>query len=271
VNCATELVFSSRDITVALLGGLGDETIYRVPRPAKHKRFLKPKRIVHRPSVPPRCLVVAGVYHRLYAIEAALGRLGWEADRSSAAKGMWSGHEVSFWPEDYPRLMAYQAVVLADVDPQAIGHEGIEMLREFVRHGGGLLVLGGPFAFPGQGTAEACLGDLLPVDLAPAPALTPLPDGPLVNAAGSELLSGLDLTAQPRCLWSHDLMARPRGQVRLDAGSRPLLVSGRCGRGRVAVFLATVLGERPGTGVPFWEWTAWPECLARILAGVAGD
>gem|GEM_PF-3200849 len=267
-----ELVFSGRDLTVALLGGLGDETIYRIPVPAKAKRFLKPKRMAYRPSVPPRCLVVNGVYHRLYRVDQALAHLGWETDHSEAAKGVWSGHEVSFWPEDYPRIMGYRAVVLVDVDPRAIGDEGLEMLREFVRHGGGLLVVGGPFALPGQGMAQACLGEVLPVDLAQAPALTPLAaGGALAAPPGSRLFEGLGLQPQPRCLWSHDLAPAARSATLLSAGARPLLVQAPYGKGRVAVFLGTVLGDPPEGEVPFWQWRPWPECLARILMDIASD
>jgi len=53
----------------------------------------------------------------------------------------------------------------------------------------------------------------------------------------------------------------------LAAGTVPLIVECRVGKGRIIVLLMSVLGEvdaeMPGT--PFWQWGDWPELLAKLL------
>ena len=271
LDVAPEIVYSQRDITVALLGGLGDETIYRLPVPPKRKRFLKPATIELRPAIPRHCLAAVGVYHRLLKLSKSVDLLGWEMIGSTAAKSRWTGHTLSAWPEDYARMMGYSIVVLANVDPRAIGAEGLEMLREFVSHGGGLLVLGGPFAFAREGFAGTCLEQMLPVVCERGPALTPLADGVLRPTGGSVLVAGLDLGSKPTCFWSHDLPLKPGANIAMSAGERPLLVLGRYGKGRVAVFLGAPLGTGAHGQTPFWNWQGWPTLLSRVMCDVVGD
>ena len=53
----------------------------------------------------------------------------------------------------------------------------------------------------------------------------------------------------------------------LAAGTVPLIVERRIGKGRIIVLLMSVLGEvdaeTPGT--PFWQWGDWPGLIAKLL------
>jgi len=86
-----------------------------------------------------------------------------------------------------------------------------------------------------------------------------------------EVLRGVDLSARPHVYWLHEAQPRPGSTVALNAGSRPLLVLGSHGEGRVASFLGTPMGI-PGEGqVPFWEWDGWPGLLRNVLRWLGGD
>ena len=53
--------------------------------------------------------------------------------------------------------------------------------------------------------------------------------------------------------------------MELLAGTEPVLFSSSYGKGRVAVFTGTVLGEPVGKEQPFWQWSGWP-LLMHICA-----
>jgi hypothetical protein len=166
--------------------------------------------------------VAAGVYHQHWRLRHALDELGWDAAIGKASKGEWSGHELSFWPEDYAQMMSYDVVVLENVDPRALGDEVLEMLREYVQHGGGLVVLGGPQAFTAEGYPRTQLATMLPVTYPGSMALTPVTDGAVQVTGDRPQVEGLTLSGKPQCYWSHDSASsrEPR------CGSRP--ESGRC-------------------------------------------
>jgi hypothetical protein len=71
---------------------------------------------------------------------------------------------ASGFPENRPQLYGYDAVVLANVDPDSLKREQLAMLRDFVAlRGGGLLALGGQ-SFAHAGFLGTPLEDVLPVD-----------------------------------------------------------------------------------------------------------
>ncbi|MCG2659950.1 MAG: glutamine amidotransferase, partial [Kiritimatiellae bacterium] len=166
-------------------------------------------------------------------------------------------------PEDYDRMMAYDIVILSDIDAGTIGAEGIEMLREYVSNGGALLVLGGPFAFSSE---ESEFAKMLPVQREAKGNLTPITNGK-IRVAGdkSNILEGLSFSNNPACFWSHDLKPKNDSKVMLYAGNRPLMIIGNYGKGKIVVFLGSTLGTGKTEGIPFWEWQDWPACLSRAI------
>ncbi len=264
INQHSEVVYSSKDIFVAMFG-LGGDQMYRMPVPEKQKNFLKPEKIERHKSIPPRALLLNGVYHRMYKAGEAVDLLGWDKNIGKAAKGEWSGLSLSFWPEDYDRLMAYDIVILSNVNAEAIGNEGVEMLREYVYNGGALLVMGGSSAFDPE-ISTTGLDKILPVEYQGSANLILLKDAKFRLADDNKKLTAqLNSSVTPSCFWLHDLKPKKDSEVILYAGDKPLMVMGNYGKGKVAVFLGSTLGSG-GTGVlPFWEWKEWPAYLSGII------
>jgi len=267
-----EAVFSERPLRSELLGGLGEEDVYYKSRPAKKKRFLKPDRIVFRPQRPVRCFVAAGPFHRLIDVPAAVRGLAWqEAVVGKERCGRWSGNALSRFPPDYEHLMGYHVVALLNVDAAAIGLEGLEMIRDFVKAGGGLLVTGGPFAFGPGGYAGTALEEILPLEGYTPFEMAPVKDAAWQPAGESPLTDGLRWEAGPVSPWVHRLRARPGSTVLIEAAGQPILVTGTYGKGRVAAFLAAPLGEavQGKESVAFWQWSDWPRLLRQVLSELA--
>ena len=191
-------------------------------------------------------LVVNGLYNDLYALPQALALIG-----------------------PAPNVRATYATVQVNENAATLtGYPGRAALRDFVNAGGGLLVLGGNFSL-GQGYfANTFLADLLPVTVAAirdvqqaSPPLTLRP----AQAGLARALPGSYWKAAPVLYWRHRVAPKPEAQVQLLAGDEGVLFTGSFGKGRVAVFTGTVLGEPSGTEQPFWTWPGWPPLMRNTI------
>lgn len=231
---------------------------------------------------PLRVLQVRGLWTAYYRLEEGLARAGGAVvDTSYVWDGIGAG-----WPGDgldqgnggltaFPAaagLMQHQVVIVSNVNAKAFGANE-RVLMEFVRQGGGVLILGGRFAL-GEQVQNSPFSEWLPVTL-PAtggPGLHEVPAGLPITLApgGADLpLAQLPWDAKPLVYWYHELTPKAGAQVRLLAGDHPLLVTGTFGKGRVAVFAGTVLGDPPADAPAFWTWAGWPGVLSATVQWLA--
>ena len=167
-------------------------------------------------------------------------------------------------PGPYEQVMSYDLIVLCDIDLEAFTVPQRAMIQDFVRAGGGLLVVGGPFAF-GRGGMEhsTLLEPLLPVTTTGEFDLQPLPaPAPLQPVKGHIAKDGLAWAQHPTVLWLHHAQPKKGATVEMTAGGLPALVTWEYGKGRVAALTATVLGEPP---TPCWEWADWPKLMTNVV------
>ena len=170
------------------------------------------------------------------------------------------------FPQERAALFEYDAVILANVEPDTLSRLQLQMLADFVdRRGGGLLVLGGK-SFAQQGFAGTPLEEVLPLRLtdrgngivraANRPearlSVTLTDDGlthPLMRMAGGAEDLDKRWRAMPPLAGVATLGAlRPGAQalavVNASDGSRPLVAVQRYGQGRAVVF----------AGEASWRW-----------------
>jgi len=185
----------------------------------------------------------------------------------------WRGEWLSTFPATPEEMVRYDAVVLINVSATPFEGPRGELLRDFVHAGGGLVVLGGFYAYGGGGYAQSALHDLLPVECA-GPFDVKRLDSPAPLALGAEL-PGLtaDFNADlGAVMWLHALRPKPGAQTALNArtpgGPQPFLVVGAHGQGRVAACAGTVYGVGADGKPLFWETPAWPDVLARTIGWV---
>jgi uncharacterized membrane protein len=208
-------------------------------------------------------LVVNGFTWDTYRLPEA-----WGAD-ARVQELWWRDYEVmDDFPQSIEDLAPYDEVVLADTDVSSLSLEARRALRDYVAAGGGLLLLGGPYAL-GQGFISGTyVEDLLPVSVSPVRDLLPA-DTPLVLTAEPTALVGPfadSLLAQsPEVYWRHLIELRPEAEVHLRAGSEPVLVTGSYGEGRVTVFSGAALGSPASGHLAFWEWEDWPALLSDVV------
>ena len=151
-------------------------------------------------------------------------------------------------------------VVLADVETKGLNYGQVLMLSEWVKDGGGLLILGGPLTLGQDDNMKRAWPLMLPVDL----------KGPW-EIRKCEPPVKLPTLGDATVMYRHMVTPKAGAEVLLQgAGEEPLLVGKGYGKGRVAVFTGTVMGEPPAGSKGFWETEQWKQELGKAIGWVAG-
>jgi len=253
----------------ALAGARGDA--YFVKQPRKRKVFDKtglPKAVVPAPDKF-KTLVVFGLYTHILNIDDALA--GW-THKGNAPEFTWANcppNAIETFPGTYEELFSFNTVVLSDVNFKAIGDIGFEMICDYVERGGSLLVVGGPYAL-GNGEFEGTrFLDVLPVSLSgpfdlkwagkgKSWALKPAKEG-------HPILKGVSFAQNPRVFWHHFVTPKAGAMVVLKAGDKPALITGRYGKGKVAVLTLSPTGLGGEGETQWWDWEGWFPLVKNIF------
>ncbi len=151
-----------------------------------------------------------------------------------------------------PKSLANSAVViLGDLTPDALSPANCAAIRDFVDHGGGLVLLGGPNLFAEDGLAKTPLAGLLPVKV-PAPYHegkfpVQITDTGLHHPVFGPLFAQVK-DFPPLLTYNETAGTAPSAEVLMQVASKgaahPLIVSSRFGQGRVVVVLTDTM----------WRW-----------------
>ena len=214
---------------------------------------------------PPRVLLYFGLYTQWYRIKESLEPIPGHTLRISNART----NGADFKPNE-KELSAFDAVVMSNVNYDSIKEPGLAAVESFVRNGGGLLVLGGPFTFGAGKYDGTVFTDILPVETTGSFDVKWEKAGvPFSVTKDHPILKGLDLRDPPYVYWIHETRLKPGSMRVLKAGTRPLLVLGKYGKGRVAVFLGTPMGIPAESQIAFWEWKEWDKLVRNTFAWLA--
>ncbi|MBI2190771.1 MAG: hypothetical protein HYU36_02150 [Planctomycetes bacterium] len=224
--------------------------------------------------------IARGVFNWMLRLDEALGRAGGAALQTSFLKvaAPWADPvgQLTDVPWSTDELLSTDIVVLNNIGPSHLDSASQHRLRDFVAQGGGLLVLGGYWTLGKGGFRDSPLEDLLPVNLFagdPLHEISPAtdPQDPsrglalLPTAQAPESVRQLPWLVRPAVRQAHHVQEKTDAQVWVRAGTRPLLVTGSFGKGRVAVWAGTVHGRFRMEETPFWEWHGWPLLISETL------
>ncbi len=193
-------------------------------------------------------------------------------------------HEVSArFPLALDDLAQYDCIVISDapadsflLHPKTLAGERLpnrfKLINEYVRNGGGFVMVGGWMSFSGfQAKARyhiTPLAEILPVGLCTYDDRMEIPEGIVPEVANPEhpILKGIP-TDWPFFL-GYNKTAYRQGENLMTIDGDPLLVVDRVGRGRVAVFTSDVL---PHWGPQeFVSWDYYGRFWAQLFRWVAG-
>jgi len=230
---------------------------------------------------PLRVHVVRGLWHRHYRIEDALARLGGAllSDSYHSSNAPWyrstwmekRNGNLSHFPDSWLQMMENHVIVICNINGLAFRGKRLADLETYVKNGGSVLFLGGRYAM-GLEYYDTPFAKVAPVHLKKEIDLKCVKDGLVLSPGTDTIRAGLDRLPweqEPRNFWHHEFEPKEGAKVVLKAGDRPLLVCGEYGRGRVAVFAGSVMGDPPEGALPFWEWEGWPQLLAGTIRWLA--
>ena len=205
-----------------------------------------------------RVLLFYGVYTQWYKLEDAVK--GWDVKVSNARPA-----KAEYLPPA-AEIAKYALVVLSDVTADALPASVIRRLEGYVKKGGSLLVLGGPYAYGHGRYGEKGLEVMLPVEGHAFDLIWDKAGVPFRQTKEHVILKGVALGASPMVYWHHQVKVKKSGEVLLAAGDyNPLLVVQAYGTGKVACFLGSPLGDPPQGQMPFWDWDGWPILLKNTV------
>jgi uncharacterized membrane protein len=197
------------------------------------------------------------------------------------------GHEVSLrFPKTREQLDVFDVVVISDIGSNSFllpdetflrslkSPNRLALVADYVRQGGGLVMVGGYLSFTGiDGKARygmSPLAEVLPVTMLPhddriersegATVEVCVPDHPVLGGTPSQW---------PPLLGYNRLIAKPGAVVVARSGDDPVLVVGEYGQGRAAAFASDLA---PHWAPPeFMNWPHYPKLWNAILRWTAAS
>ena len=221
------------------------------------------------PSVP-RIHVARGLWWDMLRIDEAGALMG------GARYGVSHDHsrrvQVAF-PASPSQFRDCNVIVLAGCRAGSIASESQQLLKQWVTHGGGLLVTGNVTGLGAGGYHGTVIEELLPIVVAEGNDLQKTPDGAVIvpTEPGRAFFDDrVPWCQKPRVYWvNRPVQLKDGVEVLLTADGQPLLVRWTVGNGRVVVFTGTVCGVSQPGQLTFWDWDGWPIVLSDVLAWLA--
>jgi len=159
---------------------------------------------------------------------------------------------------------------------QPAAGRSVDWVEQFVREGGGVLVLGGNVSFgmssPGGKINESSMVKWLPAaisDNADIDVKAQNRPFTLRPAVKHPILKSVSFADRPITLFYHKVKPKPDAEVILKAGDAPVMIVGTYGKGRVAIFLATLHGDPANDVTPYWTWAGWPKLVRNTVDWLA--
>jgi uncharacterized membrane protein len=211
-----------------------------------------------------------GAFSWLNPVEAAAGILGAARCDPSwvdlvgfklGAKGC-----MDEFPDTYEQLLAYDVLVIDNINARYLGAERRAMIADFVRQGGGLLVMGGYYNFSLGADHNTYLADLSPVKIARYDDVLRDAKGLALKAEKPAFFEKVDWSKPLYAFMVDTSPVRDGSEVLLTAGGKPAIVGRRYGQGRVLAVLINPHGIVAPDLKPYWESTQWPRILASCVS-----
>jgi uncharacterized membrane protein len=190
------------------------------------------------------------------------------------------------FPTSLEALRRYDVVMLSDIGANTLllhpdtfdrsipMPNRLALLREYVRGGGGLIMVGGYLTFQGiEGRARYSgtpVEDVLPVRIQPWDDRVETPEGqpPVVMALHHPIAAGLPST-WPALLGYNKVTPRPEATVVAQIGDDPLIAAWTHWEGRAAAFTSDC-GPH-WCPPPFVEWSGYATLWQQLVRWTAGE
>ena len=247
---------------------------YEKAAPEKHKVFIKPKKMVINKNGKLDVLFLRSALSlntRRWRIEKILKEKGIAVKTAVYNYVSWKeAGDIEGFPIGYSELFNYD-VLIVQAGMHALGDAGQEMVKDFVKSGGGLLVLGGYYSYGKSRIRGERIESVLPVELISPWDLRRRRGRTIEKMKTAGFIAGVPWGDKPEVIWYQQVRPRPGRQTILEIDGHPLLVSGRFGKGKVICFTGTILGAKSEvTRKVFWQWKGYDDFLLKLITYLSG-
>ena len=225
------------------------------------------------PSLVPKAILVEGLWTDTFRLREAVHAAGLPyAAAYKSASPYWQPSVRLFGiPAGEQEYGRFSVIVLSNIDAPTLTPERVAIIRRFVSNGGGLLVLGGYWAYSRGAYQGTPLEEMLPVTFPPENRIPPVRTGAVLHPApAAQLPMDFQFASKPAAFLVQNLVPKQGARVELLAGDKPALVSGTYGSGRVVACALTPNGVSPEGVLAFWDWRDWPRLLGGAIDWAAG-
>jgi uncharacterized membrane protein len=213
----------------------------------------------------------------------------WRADPRFAVDYMTGWDALARFPETPEAIAPYDVIFLSDVESDALilypmersmrapmGPNRLKLVREFVRQGGALAMIGGYATFTGRHNAGNYGGtpieEALPVNcLERNDDRIETPEGALAQIVDAEhaIMRGLDWSREPIFNGYNRVNLKPNARLlaRIGEAEDPLVVVGEFGKGRSLAFTSDIA---PHWGAGFQDWHHFGRFMTQMVLWLAG-
>ncbi|MHB9131196.1 MAG: hypothetical protein ACYDBB_08915 [Armatimonadota bacterium] len=242
------------------------DPLRRFPGPEKKKQYLKPDMIKLQHLKPAKILFIRGLWAEYQGIDEAVKKLGDVTVVDGWMKKSALGETLGGFPAAYEDLLSYDVIILGNVSGPMLSTVGQEMLTDFLKAGGGVIMLAGDRTYGQTTFSNANFADLLPYtstlgDYSRLKTPSILKDG-IHHAVTQGVTFGKDAVV----LYAHALKPKEHTQmpVLLGDGSPALILSDQ-NRPRVAVVTVLPFGEAPAGKTLYFQSAGWQQLMANTL------
>ena len=171
------------------------------------------------------------------------------------------------FPLDLKKLRKVKIIIMTNVPAGALnGMLGRLTLLKFIRQGGGLIYFGGPLALGKGDIRHSLLKPVLPIttmgpwDMIKSP-------GVIKVSGYSWITAGLDWNQKPYISYLQKVIPKSGSTTLLKCNGLPILITGRYGKGKVAVFTGTYFNNpsKNKNQVFFYKWKDYTELLNKTI------
>ncbi len=246
--------------------------IYAGERPVQKLTLEKPAKLAIREPWKEKYLYFEGLHDDAYQVANAVHTTNWTVEKDIIYYrygGSWYG-EITDFPYDYDKLLAYHAIILGGVSKSGLKPIGMEMLHDYLLAGGGLVVLGSHGAYGKSQLKGSPLGDAFPVEISDSVFdLVALPGGKPVTYGPDQasFLGFTSLSPQAMCYFLHDVKIKPGAQVLMQCDGKPFMVAGEYGpnKARIVCLIGAPLGNVQKGQTGFWQDKGWYLILRNAI------
>ncbi len=245
------------------------------------------KRPIKDPSVPP-CPADLKINHKDFKVFGVHGlgtyRLGLSKAMKTILKSVYTvgycvGSDVqqnglTAFPYDYDRLFDHRALVFSNIQDKEFRRIGASILMPWLKAGGGLVIVGGQFAFSFE-HREHPINQYYPIavkrnSLRKGPLQLQKPDVP-----NHPIFRGIDMSKLPWLHYVHDVKLKPKSnaKVLMKVGDKPFIVERSDGKQTTMVITINPFGRADHFNGKqhVRHWDQWPKLFTNIVRYAGKD